>query len=248
MECSGRVRDALRARGYDAWSCDVQPCESDPRWHIHGNVFSHEVVNGGWDAMIAHPDCTFLTVAGARWMSTPWRAEAMQMALYAVRALWAFPIRRKAIENPIGRLSTLWRKPSQIIQPWQFGHGAVKATCLWLDGLPPLVPTNIVEGRTPECHYESPGPDRARNRARTYQGIADAIADQWGAYETDARDSADIRLGQGEVDGSPRTRLALGQRIYGHARPGDGESNGTARVSPQEATRAPIQDRLSPQS
>lgn len=189
MECSGRIRDALRARGHDAWSCDFKPCEADPRWHIQDNVFSHEVVNGGWDGMIAHPDCTFLTVAGARWMSTPWRAEAMQAALYTVRALWAFPIKRKAVENPIGRLSTLWRKPSQVIQPHMFGEPEFKATCWWLDGLPLLKPTRQLAipargtdewRRWNRVHRESPGDDRDERRSRTLQGIADAVAEQWG--------------------------------------------------------------------
>lgn len=183
MEFSARVRDALRVRGHDAWSCDFRPTEGDPRWHIQGSVFSHEVVNGGWDAMVAFPDCTFLTVAGARWMSIPWRAEAQQMAVAVVKTLWAFPIKRKAIENPVGRLSTLWRQPDQIIQPWQFGHGETKATCLWLDGLPKLTPTDIVEGREGTVWKMSPGPDRGKDRSRIHQGFADAIGDQWGGLQ-----------------------------------------------------------------
>lgn len=190
MECSGVIRDALRARGHDAWSCDIKPCEGDPRWHIQGNVFSHTVVNGGWDGMIAHPECTFLTRAGARHMSIPWRKEAQMAAVYNVRALWAFPIRLKAIENPMGRLSTLWRKPDQVIQPHMFGHPEFKATAWWLDGLPPLTATNQLEvpGRDTrewvlwnKVHREGPGAKRATNRSRTLQWVADAIAAQWGS-------------------------------------------------------------------
>ncbi len=184
------IRDALRRRGHDAWSCDVKPCEGDPRWHIEANVFSHAVVNGGWDGMIAHPDCTFLTRAGALHMQIPWRREAQMAAVYNVRALWAFPVRLKAIENPLGRLSTLWRKPDQIIQPHMFGHPEFKATAWWLDGLPPLLATDQLEvpkrgtreyvlwGRV---HREGPGADRATRRSRTLEGIAEAIADQWGS-------------------------------------------------------------------
>ena len=190
MECSAVIRDALRRRGHDAWSCDVKPCEADPRWHIQANVFSHAVIKLGWDGMIAHPDCTFLTKSGARHMSIPWRKEAMMAAVYNVRALWAFPIKRIAIENPSGRLSTLWRKPDQTIQPWQFGHPEFKGTCWWLKGLPLLQPTNVLEvperdtsehDRWSRVHREAPGAQRATNRARTLTGIAEAIADQWGA-------------------------------------------------------------------
>ena len=188
MECSGRIREALRRRGHDAWSCDLQAAEDGSPFHIQDNVFSHDVVNGGWEGMIAHPDCTFLTVAGARWQSIEWRREAMQMALYTVRALWAMPIPVKAIENPIGRLSTLWRKPTQVVQPHWFGDPAFKATCWWLDGLPKLVPTNrlrVPAKGTDEwkawnaVHYESPGRDRKKNRSRTFPGMAEAVASQW---------------------------------------------------------------------
>lgn len=198
MECSGVLRDALRARGHDAWSCDVKPCESDPRWHIQGNVFSHTVVNGGWDAMVAHPECTFLTKAGARHMVISWREHMQRASVEMVKALWAFPIRYKAIENPSGRLSTLWRKPDQTIQPWQFGHEEFKGICWWLDGLPPLKPTRILTpplkgtqeyNRWSRVHWEGPGNkgyggegDRQTRRSRTLQGIAEAIADQWGGF------------------------------------------------------------------
>lgn len=212
MECSGVIRDALRARGHDAWSCDIKPCEGDPRWHIQGNVFSHKVVNGGWDGMIAHPECTFLTKSGASHMDIPWRREAQMAAVYNVRALWAFPVRLKAIENPSGRLSTLWRKPDQTIQPHMFGHPEFKATCWWLDGLPPLLSTNqlVVPARgTREyvlwnrVHREGPGANRATNRSRTLKGIAEAIADQWGSIET-ASPSHSLALNIG----NPGYRLA----------------------------------------
>jgi len=138
-------------------------------------------VKQGWDMLIAFPDCTYLTVSANRWANEPWRMEARHWALAFVRTLWALPIAKKCIENPIGVLPTMWKRPTQIIQPWQFGHGETKATCLWLDNLPALVPTNIVEGRKSRVWYESPGPDRWKNRSRTLQGIADAMAEQWGS-------------------------------------------------------------------
>ena len=183
-EYSGAVRRAFRARGHDAWSCDFLPAEDGDPHHIQGNVISHPIIERGWDVLIAFPDCTYLTVSGARWMSIPWRQEAQQWALAFVRTLWALPIPRKGLENPVGRLSTLWRKPDQIIQPWQFGHGETKATCLWLDNLPPLEPTNIVDGREGRVCKESPSPDRWKERSRTYEGVAQAMAMQWGAMET----------------------------------------------------------------
>lgn len=179
-EFSGIVRDAFIARGHDACSCDLLPTER-PGPHIQGSVFDVKIVNAGWDLMIAHPDCTFLTVSGARWMSEEWRQEALLMALHTVKALWKFPVERIAIENPIGRLSSLWRGPDQYIQPWQFGHGERKATGLWLKNLPPLYPTNEVEGREQRVWKETPSPERKKNRSRTYQGIAEAMASQWNA-------------------------------------------------------------------
>jgi hypothetical protein len=183
-EFSGVVRDAFTARGHDAWSCDILPSER-PGNHFQRSVFDVEVVKAGWDLMIAHPDCTFLTVSGARWMREEWREEAMLMALHTVKSLWRFPIERIAIENPVGRLSSLWRGPDQTIQPWQFGHPETKATCLWLDNLPPLVPTNIVSGREGRVWKEAPGPERKKNRSRTYEGVAEAMAEQWGALDED---------------------------------------------------------------
>lgn len=129
--------------------------------------------------MIAHPDCTFLTVSGARWMSEEWREEAQLSALHFVKALWKFPVPRIAIENPVGRLSSLWRGATQYIQPWQFGHGETKTTGLWLKGLPPLVPTNIVEGREQRVFKMAPSETRKHDRSRTFAGIAAAMAEQW---------------------------------------------------------------------
>lgn len=177
-EFSGIVREAFRKRGHDAWSCDLLPCELGREHHIQCNVLT--LLNHGWDLMIAHPPCTHLAGSGARWF-VKGRAE-QRAAIRFVEMLWAAPIARIAIENPIGvlpRLSTLG-KASQIIQPWQFGHGEIKATCLWLKWLPLLKPTNVVSGREPRVHYESPGPDRWKNRSRTLPGIAAAMAEQWG--------------------------------------------------------------------
>ena len=183
-EFSGTVRDAFRALGHDAWSCDILPPEDDSRWHLQCDVLTvlegllHPCVGGPWDLMIAHPPCTHLAVSGARWFKE--KAKEQAEALEFVRALLAAPIPRIALENPVSIISSRIRKPDQIIQPWQFGHGEVKATCLWLKGLPKLVPTNVVEGRHPACWLASPGPDRWKIRSRTYQGIADAMAEQWG--------------------------------------------------------------------
>ena len=174
-EYSGTVRDAFRARGHDAMSCDLLPTER-PGPHYQGDVF--DILGDGWDMMIAHPPCTHLAVSGARWWKDK-RAEQAE-ALDFVRALMAAPIPRIAIENPISIISTAIRKPDQIVQPWQFGHGETKATCLWLQGLPKLVPTDIVDGREARIHKKSPSPDRWKERSRTYQGIADAMASQWG--------------------------------------------------------------------
>lgn len=174
-EFSGVVRDAFRARGHDAWSCDLLTSET-PGPHIQGDVLG--ALGLGWDLMIAHPPCTHLAVSGARWWAS--KAEEQAEALAFVAALAAAPIERWAIENPIGALSTRWRKPDQIVHPWQYGHGETKATCLWLRGLPLLQPTDIVPGREARIHRLSPGPNRWKERSRTYPGIARAMADQWG--------------------------------------------------------------------
>ena len=136
----------------------------------------------GWDMMIAHWDCTFLTVSGARWMSIEWREEAQLAALHSVKALWKFPIEKVVLENPVGRLSSLWRGPTQIVQPWMFGDPESKATCLWIRGLPTLVPrfTAPPVNLKTSVHYESPGIERKKNRSRTFPGLAEAMAAQWG--------------------------------------------------------------------
>ena len=178
-EFSATVRDAFRARGHDAWSCDLLPCEGDARWHIQGDLL--EVLDGGWDLAIFHPPCTHLAVSGARWFKDK-QAEQAE-ALEFVRLLLAAPIPKIALENPISIISSKIRKPNQIIQPWQFGHGETKATCLWLKNLPQLLPTNIVEGRTSRVHRMAPSPDRWKERSRTMPGIAEAMASQWGGAQ-----------------------------------------------------------------
>ena len=174
-EFSGAVREAFKAQGHDAWSCDLLETEI-PGQHIVGDV--REVLNDGWDLMVAHPPCTHLAVSGARW----WKDKAQEQAdaLAFVRTLMAAPIARIAIENPVSKISSAIRKPDQIVQPWQFGHGETKATCLWLRGLEPLRPTKVVDGREPKVHRMAPGPNRWRERSRTYAGIAKAMAQQWG--------------------------------------------------------------------
>jgi hypothetical protein len=174
-EFSGIVRDAFKAKGHDAHSCDLIDSERQGN-HILMDV--GKVLHWGWDLMIAHPPCTFLAVSGARWFKD--RKLQQENALRFVEKLMDSPIEKIAIENPISVISSRIRKPDQIIQPWMFGHGETKATCLWLKNLPKLVPTEIVEGRKQRIHYASPGPDRWKERSRTMQGIANAMAEQWG--------------------------------------------------------------------
>jgi hypothetical protein len=176
-EYSGRVRDAFIARGHDALSCDLLPTEVEGP-HYQGSVF--DVLHQGWDLMIAHPPCTHLAVSGARHFAAKQASGVQQEALEFVRMLLDAPIPRIALENPVSIISSRIRKPDQIIQPWQFGHGETKATCLWLKGLPLLTPTNIVEGREAKVHRMPPGPNRWKERSRTYRGIAAAMATQWG--------------------------------------------------------------------
>jgi len=173
-EFSGVVRRAFRALGHDAISCDLLPAEDDSLDHIQGDVLP--LLTQGWDLLIAHPPCTRLTVAGARWFKG--REQEQAEALDFVRMLLSAPIPRIALENPIGVISTRIRPQDQIIQPWQFGHGETKATCLWLKRLPRLRPTDIVPGRYARVHRESPGPERWKNRSRTYTGIAEAMASE----------------------------------------------------------------------
>lgn len=180
-EFSGVVRDSFRALGHDAWSCDVVPCWSNPKFHLWSDVF--DVLGEGWDLMIAFPPCTHLAVSGARHFHR--KAIQQRRAVQFVDALWNAPIPRIAIENPVGVLSTLWRRPEQTIQPWQFGHGETKRTCLWLKNLPLLAPTNVVAGRVPRVHRLPPSPDRAALRSVTYPGIASAMALQWSLEQLD---------------------------------------------------------------
>jgi len=190
-EFSAIVRDAFRARGFDAWSCDTLPTEGDPAWHYECDIF--DVLGLGWDLMIAHPPCTYLANSGNKHLylgmkkengrdPERWRLMADGAAFFS--ALLNAPIEHIAVENPImspyGR-EIIGRPQDQVVQPWQFGHGETKATCFWLKNLPKLVPTNIVEGREARVHMMSPGPQRWYERSRTFHGIASAMADQWGA-------------------------------------------------------------------
>lgn len=176
-EFSGRVRSAFRELGHDAWSCDWLRPEDQSLYHFCMDV-ERAAMSQTWDLAIFFPPCTHLASSGARWFK--YKMLLQDGAVAFVERLAALPIEHIAIENPIGVLSTRWRKPDQIVQPWQFGHGEVKATCLWLKNLPLLAPTQIVDGRRPRVHYEPPGPDRWKNRSRTYPGIAVAMATQWG--------------------------------------------------------------------
>lgn len=179
-EFSGIVRDAFIKRGHDAWSCDFLPTETQGP-HIQDDVLNH--LNEGWDMMIAHPPCTHLAVSGARWFKD--KQPEQQAALAFVTHLLAAPIIKIALENPVSIISTRIRKPDQIIQPWQFGHTETKTTCLWLKNLPPLKHTDVQEIRntnlTPSGQNKlGPSPTRWKDRSRTYTGIANAMAEQWG--------------------------------------------------------------------
>lgn len=179
-EYSAIVRDAFRAKGHNAWSCDLLETEGDRSYHYKGDVFDclQSPWVEEWDLMICHPPCTHLSVSGARWFKD--KLTEQQEALDFVRRLLDAPIPRIALENPISIISSKIRKPDQIIQPWQFGHGETKATCLWLKNLPKLTPTNIVDGRENRVHKMSPSENRWKERSRTYAGIAAAMAEQWG--------------------------------------------------------------------
>ncbi len=175
-EYSGTVRDAFLRAGHYALSCDLLPCESTASGdHYQGDV--RDVIDRGWDLMIAHPPCTHLAVSGARWFKD--KKSQQEEALDFVRLLLNAPIKRIALENPVSIISSHIRKPEQIIQPWMFGHGETKATCLWLKNLPLLKPTNIVDGREQRIHRMPPGPNRWKERSRTFVGIAKAMAEQW---------------------------------------------------------------------
>ena len=191
-EYSGVVRRAFAALGHDAWSCDLLPAEDRSNKHIIGEV--EGILDWGWDLlMVAHPPCTRLCNSGVRWLHTPppgrtkqemW--DEMYDACGLFMTLWQAPIERIAIENPImhkharERMGSSVPRHTQVIQPWQHGHGETKATCLWLKNLPPLTPTKIVDGREARVHRMSPSADRWKERSRTYTGIAAAMADQWG--------------------------------------------------------------------
>jgi hypothetical protein len=187
-EYSGTIRDAFIAKGHDAISCDLLPTDK-PGPHYQGDVF--DIINDGFDLMIAHPPCTYLTVSANKWLKDQpprksgtlvgeERRNAREESIAFVMALQNCGIKKIAIENPIGCLSSRWRKPDQVIQPWQFGHGETKATCLWLTGLPLLRPTKIVDGREQRLHRLPKTDDRWKIRSKTFQGIADAMAEQWG--------------------------------------------------------------------
>ena len=175
-EYSGRVREAFRKLGHDAWSCDLLPSDDNSPYHVQGDV--RKLLNDVWDIMIAHPPCTHLAVSGARWFKDKQVEQAE--ALEFVKKLLDAPIPKIALENPISIISSKIRKPNQIIQPWQFGHGETKATCLWLKNLPELQPTDIVSGRENKVWRMPPSKERWKLRSITYQGIANAMANQWG--------------------------------------------------------------------
>lgn len=190
-EFSGVVRRAFAALGHDAWSCDLLPAEDRSNKHIVGDA--RDILNDGWDLLaVFHPPCTRLCNSGVRWLQKPPVGKTVAQMEHELRegadlfsAFWNAPIDRIAVENPVMHrhakaLIRNYQPPAQTVQPWQFGHGEVKATCLWLRGLPKLVPTNIVSGRTPRVHRASPGPDRWKERSRTFTGIAEAMAQQWG--------------------------------------------------------------------
>lgn len=175
-EYSGRVRGAFRRRGHNAWSCDLLPSEDNSPFHIQQDV--RDILSDKWDLLIAHPPCTHLAVSGARWFK--YKQKEQKEAIDFFKLLANFPIEKVAVENPISIMSTHYRKPDQIIQPWMFGHGETKATCLWLKNLPKLLPTNIVEGREARVHKMAPSQNRWKERSRTYEGIAEAMTEQWG--------------------------------------------------------------------
>ncbi len=177
-EESQRVTIELRKRNHEAYSCDILPPSGNhPEWHLQQDVL--EVMAQGWDMMIAFPPCTHLAASGARWFEEKRRDGRQQHSIDFFMRLVNAPIDRIAIENPVGIMSTHYRKPDQIVQPWQFGHGETKATCLWLKNLKPLKPTKLVNGRKQRIWLMPPGPDRAKERSKTYTGIAKAMATQW---------------------------------------------------------------------
>jgi hypothetical protein len=179
-EFSGVVRDAFIARGHDAMSCDLLPTEK-PGPHYQGDVM--DIIGDGWDLLIGHPPCTRLCNSGVCWLAKRNLWKDMELAAAFFMKLYNAPIAKICVENPIPHKYAKLPKYTQIIQPWMFGHGETKATCLWLKNLPKLQPTNIVEGREQRLHRLPPGPDRSKERSRTFQGIADAFANQYGDLE-----------------------------------------------------------------
>ena len=187
-EYSGRVREAFRRGGHDAWSCDILPSEDDSNYHVVDDCLS--LINDGWDMMIAHPPCTYLARSGMHWTTRGLRdPQLTEDALEFIKKLMDAPIQRICIENPVSVISSRIRKPDQIIQPWWFGEDASKKTCLWLKCLPPLVATNPLPGdsKTRRANQTAsgqnklaPSANRWKERSRTYLGIAQAMADQWG--------------------------------------------------------------------
>jgi site-specific DNA-cytosine methylase len=176
------VTNALRYNGHEAYSCDVLECSGgNSQWHLRMDV--RKVLKNDWDMIIAFPPCTHLSVSGARWFKD--KVEEQKDAIEFFMDIVNAPCEKIAIENPIGIMSTRYRKPDQIIQPWQFGHGETKATCLWLKDLPLLQPTYIVEGREQRIWKMPPSKNRSKLRSKTYPGIAQAMADQWGIQEGD---------------------------------------------------------------
>ena len=177
-EFSQVVTKAFRDKGHEAYSCDLLPTEGNPRWHFQEDILEL-LKRERFDLGIFHPPCTDLCSSGARWFAEKRKDGRQQESINFFMRLVLAPIEKIAVENPVGIMSTIYRKPDQIIQPWQFGHGETKATCLWLKNLPKLTPTNIVDGRKNRVHHEPPGPERWKNRSRTFPGIADAMASQW---------------------------------------------------------------------
>lgn len=174
------VTKAFRDKGHEAYSCDIEPTSGgNPEWHLQQDV-TDLLILPNWDMIIAFPPCTDLCNSGARWFLEKQRDGRQRISIEFFRKFTKLSCSRVAIENPIGVMSDYYRKPDQIIQPWMFGHGETKATCLWLKGLPDLVPTNIVSGRDNRIHRMPPSKNRSKFRSKTYQGIAAAMADQWG--------------------------------------------------------------------
>ena len=178
-EESQAVTIEMRKLGIEAYSCDIEPCSGGhPEWHLQGDVIP--LLNQEWNIIIAFPPCTHLAVSGAKWFKEKRADGRQQQGINFFMQFANIKCKRVAIENPIGIMSTVWRKPDQIIQPWQFGHGETKATCLWLKNLPLLEPTNIVDGRNHSIWKMPPSEERAKIRSKTFPGIAKAIAEQWG--------------------------------------------------------------------